>query len=200
MRADARRNQARLLEAAVEMILEIGPEVPLDSIARRAGVGIGTLYRRFPDRESLLHAVAQLVLEQSTTAAETALAEAPDSFEALRHYMHAAVAGGVGVLNLIHPVLRDPDWTEQRATASRLLSEILERGRQNGLIRDEARISDIVFAVIRFSRPVAIGLSRADERAIAHRHLDLYIDGLGSGHHARTTLPELPAGDRSHPP
>jgi AcrR family transcriptional regulator len=163
-------------------------------------VGIGTLYRRFPDRESLLHAVARLVLEQSTTTAETALADAPDAYEALRRYMHAAVAGGVGVLNLIHPVLHDPDWTEQRATASRLLGEILERGRQAGLIRDEARISDIVFAVIRFSRPVAIGLSRADERAIAHRHLDLYIDGLGSGHHARATLPELPAGDRSHPP
>lgn len=198
MRADARRNQERLLEAAIEMILEIGAEPPLDAIARRAGVGIGTLYRRFPDRESLLDAVAQHVLDLSSTAAETALAEAPDGYDALRRYMHAAVDRGVGVLNLIHPLLDDPDWREQRTKSARLLGAILERGKGEGLVRDEVRITDIVFAVIRFSRPVAMGLSRADERAIAHRHLDVYIDGLGSGDHARTPLAELPTLDRSN--
>ena len=199
MRADAQRNQERLLEAAVEMILEVGAEPPMDAIARRAGVGIGTLYRRFRDRESLLNAVALHVLDQSSTAAETALAEAPDGYDALRRYMHAAVDRGVGVLNLIHPLLDDPDWTEQRTQSAGLLGTILERGKGEGLIRDEVRILEIVFAVIRFSRPVAIGLSRADERAIAHRHLDIYIDGLGSGGHARAPLAALPALDRFEP-
>lgn len=180
MRADARRNRERLLDAAIEMILEVGAEPPLDAIARRAGVGIGTLYRHFPGRESLLEAIAHHVLDQSTTAAEKALAEAPDGFGALRRYMHAAVDRGVGVLNLIYPLLDEPDWTAQRATSNALLGAILERGKSEGLIRDEVHIADIVFAVIRFSRPVVIGLSRADERAIAHRHLEIYIDGLRS--------------------
>lgn len=195
MRADARRNRERLLEAAIEMILEIGAEPPLDAIARRAGVGIGTLYRHFPDRGSLLEAVAEHVLNRSFAAAEEALADAADGFDALRRYMHAAVDEGVGVLNLIYPLLGDPDWSAQRTKAGTLLGAIVERGKGEGLIRDEVRFTDIVFAIIRFSRPVAIGLSRAGERAIAHRHLDIYIEGLGSGDHARTPLAELPALD-----
>jgi hypothetical protein len=52
-------------------------------------------------------------------------------------------------------------------------------------------IPDVVFAIIRFSRPVAVGLSRPDERAIAHRHLDIYVDGLGVADHAGTLLADL---------
>lgn len=197
MRADARRNRERLFEAAIEMILEAGAEPPLDAIARRAGVGIGTLYRHFPDRVTLLNAVARHVLDQSTTAAEAALTEAPDGFEALRRYMHAAVDRGVGVLNLIYPLLDAPDWTEDRARADALLGAILERGKGDGLIRNEVGIPDLVFAVIRFSRPVSMGLARDYERAIAHRHLDIYIDGLGGPDHVWTPLTELPRLNRS---
>lgn len=190
MRADARRNRDRLVDAAIELILEIGAEAPLDAVARRAEVGIGTLYRHFPDRERLLGAIAQQVLDQSIEAAETALATASDGYHALRLYMHAAVGGGVGVLNLIRPLLDDPDWTEQRTRITSLVEAILEQGRTNGRLRYETRTPDIVFAIIRFSRPVALGLSRADERAIAHRHLDIYIDGLGTADSNQDRLPE----------
>lgn len=199
MRADARRNRERLLGAAIEMILETGAEPPLDAIARRAGVGTGTLYRHFPDRGSLLDAVARHVLDQSATAAEAALTEASDGFQALRRYMHAAVDRGVGVLNLIYPLLDGPDWTADRARSAMLLGAILERGKGDGLIRDEVGIPDLVFAVIRFSRPVSMGLSPDYERAIAHRHLDIYIDGLGSADHVWTPLTELPTLNRSDP-
>lgn len=178
MRADAQRNRERLLQATIELILEAGGEVPMDAIARRAGVGIGTLYRHFPDRDSLLTAVAHHALDQAMEAAQTALDEAADGYAALRQYMHAAVRHGVGALNLIHPLLDRPDWTTQRTRATALLDAILQRGRQDALIRDDVEITDVVFAVIRFSRPVDIGLTRADERALAHRHLDIYIDGL----------------------
>src|SRR6185295_8544251 len=99
---DARRNQQRLLQAAVEQILEVGPEPSLDAIARRAGVGIGTLYRHYPDRTALLNAVAKHVLEHAIAAARTALAEAPTGYDALRHYMQAAFDHGVGVLSILH--------------------------------------------------------------------------------------------------
>lgn len=187
MRADARRNRDRLLDAAIELILEIGSEPPLDAIARRADVGIGTLYRHFPDRADVLDAIAQRTLARSIEAAEAALSGGPDGYDALRQYMHAAVDLGVGVLNLIHPLLDEPDWTEQRTRMATLLASILERGKDDGRLRRETSPPDIVFPVIRFSRPVAIGLSHAEERAIAHRHLDIYIDGLGTGD--RTTHP-----------
>ena len=179
MRADARRNRVLLLDAAVEMILEIGAEPPLDGIARRAGVGIGTLYRHFPDRQSLLSAVAQHVLDQSAVTAEAALVEATNGYDAVRQYMHAAVDRGVGVLNLIHPLLDAPDWSVQRTRAAAHLGAMLERGKNEGFLGDQVGPADIVFAIIRFSRPLAMGMSRADESAIAHRQLDIYIDGLG---------------------
>ena len=137
-------------------------------------------------------AVAEHTLVRSIEAAETALTTAPDGYGALRRYMHAAVGLGAGVLNLIRPLLDDPDWTGQRDRMTTLLETILERGRNDGRLRRETRTPDIVLAVIRFSRPVAIGLSHADERAIAHRHLDIYIDGLGAGDPAKHPLAEPP--------
>lgn len=196
MRSDARRNRDRLLDAAVELILEVGAEPPLDAIARRADVGIGTLYRHFPDRDQLLSAVAQHVLDQSIEAAETARAGARDSYDALRQYMHAAVERGVGVLNLIRPLLDDPDWTQQRTRMATFFEAVLEQAKQDGQLRQETQAADVVFAVIRFSRPLALGLPRADERSIAHRHLDIYIDGLGTTAPGQHAWPEPPILER----
>jgi AcrR family transcriptional regulator len=193
MRADARRNRDRLLDAAIETILEVGPEPPLDAIARRADVGIGTLYRHFPDRAQLLDAVAEHALERSIDAAETALAADLDGHDALRQYLHDAVDIGIGVLNIVHPLL-DGDRREQRARMTALLTAMLEQGKEAGRLRDDVRIVDIVFPVIRFSRPLATGLPRADERALAHRHLGIYIDGLRA--HGPPSLPAPPVLDR----
>ena len=119
MRADARRNRERLLDAAVELILEVGGEPARDAIANRAEVGIGTLYRHFPDQQSLLHAVALHVLDRTITAGERALADAANGGEALRQYMHLAVDQGLGVLNIIHPLLDHPHWPEQQVRRPR---------------------------------------------------------------------------------
>jgi AcrR family transcriptional regulator len=196
VRADARRNRDRLVVAATEVILEVGAEPPLDAVARRAGVGIGTLYRHFPDRERMLHAVAEHALEQSIDAAETALTAGLDGYDALREYMHDAIDIGVGVLNLVTPLLDGADWSEQRARMTARLEAIVERGKRDGRLRDEAKIVDIVFAVIRHWRPLAIGLPRADERALAHRHLDVYVDGLGALGKPPQPLPEPPVLER----
>src|SRR5436305_10800665 len=133
MRADARRNRERLLDAAIELILEVGGEPARDAIANRAGVGIGTLYRHFPDQQALLHTVALHVLDRSIAAGEDALADSADGGEALRRYMHLAVDHGVGVLNLIYPHLDHADWPEQRARAGSLLHTIVERAQRDGL-------------------------------------------------------------------
>jgi AcrR family transcriptional regulator len=69
MRADARRNRRRLIDAAIELIFAVGGEPSRDAVAQRAGVGIGTLYRHFPDQQALLRAVVLDVLERLTDAA-----------------------------------------------------------------------------------------------------------------------------------
>ncbi|MFD0638559.1 TetR/AcrR family transcriptional regulator [Catenulispora yoronensis] len=72
MRADAEDNRRALLDAAREVFVEEGTSVALDKIAKRAGVGIGTLYRRFPDRDALLRGVLVDLFESMTAAARAA--------------------------------------------------------------------------------------------------------------------------------
>lgn len=178
MRADAQKNRQRLIDVTIELILEVGGEPSRDAIAERAGVGIGTLYRHFPDQQSLLHAVARCALEQSISAGESIVEDAPDGVAALRQYMHAALDCGIGVVNIIHPRLQKPDWPDLLIRAGALMKAIVGHASQDGRLRGDLCERDIVFAMIRFSRPLAIGLPLDEERAIAHRHLDFYIDGL----------------------
>lgn len=180
MRADAQRNRELLLDAAVELILEVGGDPVRNAIATRAGVGIGTLYRHFPDQQSLLHAVALHVLDRTIAAGERALADSADGGEALRRYMHLAVDHGLGVLNLIYPLLDDADWPHQRARAESLVHAIVDRAQSEGLMRPDASAKDVGFAIIRACRPLAVGLPLADERQLAHRHVDICLGGLAA--------------------
>lgn len=180
LRADARRNRRRLLDAAIDLILEIGGEPSRDAIANRAGVGIGTLYRHFPDRQELLRAVALDVLDRAIERAEAALVESATGGEALRRYLHDAVDSGLGAVNVVHALLDDTDWADQRAAAQDAIARLTEFARRDGAIADDVTATDLALASIRFCRPLAIGLHPADERAIAHRQLDCYLDGLAA--------------------
>src|SRR3954452_6185705 len=91
LRADAHRNRQHLLAAARDVFVEQGADAPLDEIARRAGVGIATLYRRFPERAALIRAVVVDVLQAVGDEARRALDEEPDTFQALARYMHRAL-------------------------------------------------------------------------------------------------------------
>src|SRR6187399_897515 len=83
LRADARRNREQIIAAAGKMFLESGPDVPMEEIARSAAVGVGTLYRRFPDREALIRAVAQHNFKVVLDDARNAAAEEPTAWEAI---------------------------------------------------------------------------------------------------------------------
>jgi AcrR family transcriptional regulator len=179
MRADARRNRERLLDVTVGLILEIGGEPTRDAIVEHAGVGIGTMYRHFPDRQSLLHAVARRALERTIGAGE-AIVSNPESMDVLREYMHAAIDNGIGVVNMIHPLLDDTDWPDLQDRAEAMLDTLIERNRQDHPTRADVTVGDVVFATIRFGRPLAIGLAPAEDRDIAHGQLDRYVDGLHS--------------------
>lgn len=178
MRADARQNRIRILDCAAALILEAGGEPTRDALAQRARVGIGTVYRHFPDRQSLLHAVARHVLENTIAAGERVVASDVDGEEAVRRYLHEAIEHGIGAVNIVHPLLDDHDWPDLQARADAMFSALMERSRSDHKLRSDLTVSDVVFAAIRFGRPLAIGLQSSEDREIAHRQLDRWVDGL----------------------
>lgn len=97
-RADALRNRERIVAAAREILVESGPDVPLDEIARRAGVGNATLYRHFPDRSALILEVVHSVMARTADQAQRAAAEEADAFVALSRFVHAAADERIGAL------------------------------------------------------------------------------------------------------
>ena len=191
MRSDARQNRVRLLDVIVELILEVGGEPTRDAIAERAAMGIGTVYRHFPNRQALLHAAVRHALESTIEFGEAIVATNVDSAEALRRYLHAAVDNGIGVVNIVHPLLDETDWPDLQTRAELLLTALIERNQHDRRLRADLSVSDIVFATIRFGRPLAIGLSTLDDRKIAHRQLDRYVDGV-SIHSSPARSPRKP--------
>ena len=177
MRADALRNREALLRATIDLILEVGGEPTRDAIADSAGVGVGTLYRHFPDQQGLLHAVARHVLDRTIAAGEGVLATASGA-DALRRYMHLALDNDLGVVNLIYPLLDSPDWPELRERAEKVLTTLVDDAQREGEIRPDVTAVDVGFAIIRVCRPLGVDVPTKTEREFAHRHIDVYVDGL----------------------
>src|SRR6476661_8337345 len=118
LRADARRNQEQVLQAARDLFIERGLDCPLEEVARRAGVGIGTLYRRFGDRDALVKAVLLDALAQSLASAERALGSGEDGLEGVATYLREMLDVRVSaVIPLALDRLDDPDLERVR-TAS----------------------------------------------------------------------------------
>lgn len=193
VRADARRNRQAIVNAAIEVVLEVGGEPSRDTVAQRAGVGIATLYRHFPDQQQLLHAVAVEALERAIAEGRAALEEQTTGGHALRRYLHAAIDAGLGAVNIVHPLLNDHDWPEQRDAARNVLDQLVAVAIDDGAASRGLTVTDIALAAIRFCRPLAIGLTADDERAIAHQQLDRYLDGLAAQRRQPETQPATPA-------
>lgn len=135
LRADALRNRERIVAAARETMVEFGAEVPLDEIARRAGVGNATLYRHFADRLELIHHVTLSVMSRTADRAESALAEESDAFQALRRFVHAAVEERIGALCplLADGVDRDhPDLVAARDRLEVAVEAVMAAARDSG--------------------------------------------------------------------
>lgn len=181
LRADARRNREQILAAARDVFVEQGAGAPLDEIARRAGVGIATLYRRFPDRRSLMRELALDVLRRSAQEARLALAEESDAFQALVRYMHRAVDLRIGAVMpaIVGEIpMEDEEILRAREESSRPIQEMIDRAQADGRLRPDVAFGDIGLTIIRLTRPLPGPLPRDLDRRLAHRHLDVLIDGL----------------------
>ncbi len=195
MRADARRNQELLLAAARELIAERGAGVPLEDIAKRAGVGIATLYRRFPDRDALLRAVVLDALTRTRLAAERA-AELDDPFEALATYLRFALELRVSavmpqVLDVID--LDDPEIAEARDAT--VVERLVDAARESGDLPDDIRFADVAMMLVRIARPLPGPLPMEAKDELARRHLELFIRGLRAPATGELEGPALSLGD-----
>jgi AcrR family transcriptional regulator len=188
MRSDARRNRERLLNAAREVFVEQGVDAPLEEIAQRAGVGIATLYRRFPDRVALMRAVALHVLRQVTAEARAALAEESDAFRALARYLHRSldvrIAAVMPVLDGQFDIEHDGELRQARNDLTPLFEAIVQAAWGSRQLRTDIGLGDIGLMVIRLARPLPGAFPRDFDDAMAHRQLDIMLDGL-RGEHAR---------------
>lgn len=191
-RADALRNRERIVTAAREMFVELGPDVPLDEIARRAGVGNATVYRNFPDRDALVREVVCSVMDRTARAAEQALTETRDAFEALERFVHASADERITALCPMVQGTFDknhPDLEDARERLERTVEKLMERARAAGQLRPDVGVGDLMVAVAQLSRPPA-GTACLSADRFLHRHLQLFVDGLRAP--ARSTLPGTP--------
>ncbi|MCW2513751.1 MAG: TetR family transcriptional regulator [Mycobacterium sp.] len=176
MRVDAHRNRELLLAAAASAFAAAdGTAVSLEGIAREAGVGIGTLYRHFPNREALVEAVYRTELaEVSASAVE--LLERHSPVAALRHWMTryaAFVAAKQGMAESLSAVFASGSVEpgDTRASILGAIDTLLGAGAADGSLRSDVSADDVVSSLI----GIAIA-SRSTEQA--NRMRDLLVDGL----------------------
>jgi AcrR family transcriptional regulator len=179
-RADALRNRERIVTAAREMFVELGPDVPLDEIARRAGVGNATVYRNFPDRDALVREVVCSVMDRTAHAAEQALADHGDAFAALESFVHTAADERISALCPMIASTFDAHHPELEAARTRveaLVQEVMDRAKAAGQLRPDVDVGDLMIVIAQLSRPPAGAACLSIDRFV-HRHLQLFLDGL----------------------
>lgn len=147
LRADARRNYEQIVAAARETLREQGAAASLDEIARRAGVGIGTLYRRFPTRLALLEAVYREDVDSLRQRTDELVATA-GPWEAVESWVHAfmdyASTKRALFAELVEAVGRDSELlTYSRSVISGTAEQVLGRAREAGVVRPDVQPADL---------------------------------------------------------
>jgi AcrR family transcriptional regulator len=177
-RADSIRNRERLLEAAAAVFSAGGPDASLEAVAKRAEVGIGTLYRHFPTREALFEAVYRHEVDQLGDLAEQLAAEATP-VDALRRWLHAnvqLVATKRGMLAALALVAHGPSelyaYSFDRLTKA--VGSLLDRGVAAGDIRSDITPEDLLRALV----AMCYMHDRPGWQDTVLRLVDVFVDGL----------------------
>lgn len=183
LRADAQRNRVLLVDAAATLFAERGPEVPMEEIARRAGVGVGTLYRRFPDREALVRAVAFEGFHRVVANARAAAGE-PDGWSGITRFVRSSVADlslaawlSTWFARTWAELRLDAEQQELRAELLGLLDGLVRRAQHEGAMRPEIGVGDLAVLLARVLRPLPGALGAVSERSV-ERHVAVVLDGL----------------------
>lgn len=191
LRRDAARNRRLILDAALELFAEKGLVVGYDEIARRAGVGVGTVYRRFPDREDLVVALFDERIGKVVEAAQQALGAA-DGWAGLTGFLEHSIQARAADRGL-HEVLSHEGRGHEtvRTELTPAVEALVARAQGDGTLRPDVSAHDLA------ALSMAIGsMATASQPELWRRYLALVLDGLHTGGAARTELPlPAPAGD-----
>jgi AcrR family transcriptional regulator len=173
MRADARRNRERILEAARAAFKEEGAGVQIEAVARRAGVGVGTVYRHFPTKEALIRELGRHLAARCAEDAARAL-EMADPWESVAWLVHRnaeAMARDVGLRETFASVHLQDDCPFEAAELEGGIEALLDRARRAGVVRPDLTTDDF--------QALMCGLSATMERGVdPARYADFVLDGL----------------------
>jgi AcrR family transcriptional regulator len=178
LRADARRNRDLLLATAVRAFSEHGLDASLEAIAKEAGVGIGTLYRHFPTRETLIEAAYRNELAVVCDAASTLLATLPPE-QALRTWMDRFIdymTTKIGMAEALRAVIASGanPYAESRDRLDSAVGALLDATAATGAIRADVEPDDVLINL----SGTALAAGEPSQRDQAGRLLDLLMDGL----------------------
>jgi len=178
MRADAARNRDRLISAAANLFARRGVDVPLEEIARQAGVSIGTLYNHFPNRGALLDAVLPERLAELDRLAETALAD-PDPWRGFVGFLDGLFVIQARDRSLNDAISRNAvgsvDVAAECGRAGGALDSVVTRGHDAGVLRPDFGTDDLATLIWAMSKVIAMS---NDDDARWRRHLGFVLDGL----------------------
>jgi AcrR family transcriptional regulator len=179
LRADARRNRERILESARTVFAEFGAEAQMDDVARRAGVGVGTVYRHFPTKEALMVELVRQKFRLFADRAHRALDADTEPFEALIGVMrqNANTAAADAATQLALAGAGEHIWSQARAEQEELLAatdELIARARQAKTIRPDVRGTDIGMLMCGVCSSMGFPMRGFDWE----RHLELVVDML----------------------
>ncbi len=179
LRADARRNRERILEAAREVFADCGVDAQMDDVARRACVGVGTVYRHFPTKEALVVELVRQKFRVFAAAARSALESEGEPFEAFGEMLrrNAAVCARDAAMQHALSGLGEHIWAQAQAEyveLNTLSEELIARAQRAGTMRPDVRATDVAMLMCGVSSTMTHNGPGFDW----HRHLDLVIDML----------------------
>ena len=174
LRRDAARNRAQLLDAAARVFAAHGLEASVEEIARVAGVGIGTLYRRFPTKDALIAALVQDVVDTMSRLALEATGQ-PDG-RGLEYFLEASSAYQADHVGCLPRLWNTDTEHESIQRIRRMIASLLEEAKCHGRVRDEATSTDVTMVLWSIRGVIETTGSVAPDAW--RRHLDILIAGL----------------------
>jgi AcrR family transcriptional regulator len=198
LRRDAERNRQRILKAAAEVFTERGLDVSLDEVARHAGVGVGTVYRRFGTKEELIEALFVERVESIAALAEQAFAM-PDPWTGLVCFMEQmaeVLADDLGLRQMLMFASYGQNLVSYaRQRNAPLVTRLIERAQAAGQVRGDLRQTDLLLIIFMLSD--AARLARPVSPDLWRRYLTLITDGMRPQRDGVTPLPvpALPPAD-----
>lgn len=181
LRRDAERNRRRILDAARELFAQRGLGVTLNDIAHHAGVGVGTVYRRFPDKSVLIEGLFEESFEEIVARMQTALAD-PDPWHGIVRFLEGQFEAQANDRGLKELITEAPGGLERIARLrGRLLpmsERLVQRARRAGVVRPDIQPSD--FAITQLMIGAVLDVSHDVDPELWRRYLALLLRGMSA--------------------